>query len=78
MVINVFPEHLFLEGCKTDLSITAFKDIIVTALANWGALDQLCLEMRHPGAGFRALSHSESLTYFVLVIMGICSSKVIS
>ena len=57
------------------ICIIAFKDKIDTALANWEALDQPCLEVGCPGAGFKALSYSEFLNYFILVIMKICSFK---
>ena len=57
------------------ISIIAFKDKIDTALANWEVLDQPCLEVGCPGAGFKALSYSKFLNYFILVITKICSSK---
>ena len=57
------------------ISIIAFKDKIDTALANREVLDQPCLEVGCPGAGFKALSYSEFLNYFILVITKICSSK---
>lgn len=59
-------------------STVPFKDRTVTVLAKWGTLGQPCLEFRYSGAGFKTLSQSESLKCFVLVMMGICFSEVIS